>query len=204
MIREWHSQHNVNHKLVLSQGVAAEGAKYIFVLGTHVMLYMSSTKRFTPSIAVASILSVPMVVLFFILGNDDNIESIRWLGWAVLILSAYLGWAPMFIFKKKGGVAEGDSFIETTKLVTGGLYSVIRHPQYLGWALLLLGMLLINQHWILIAIGVPAILLIYVFLGQADKELVKKFGEPYEAYMKRVPRTNFLLGLYRLARGDKR
>ncbi len=168
------------------------------------MLSMSSTKRFTPSIAVATVLSVPLVVLFFILENDNNIEGVRWLGWLVLLLSAYLGWAPMFIFKKKGGVPEGESFIETTKLVTSGLYSVIRHPQYSGWVLVLLGMILVNQHWILIAIGAPAILLIYVFLGNADKELVKKFGEPYKAYMKRVPRTNILLGLYRLARGDGR
>ena len=46
--------------------------------------------------------------------------------------------------------------------------------------------------------GVPVILLTYLDLVKADKDAIEKFGAEYEAYMKRVPRTNFFLGIIRL------
>ena len=33
---------------------------------------------------------------------------------------------------------------------------------------------------------------------QIDNQLIKKFGKDYEKYMKKVPRANFVLGLFRL------
>jgi protein-S-isoprenylcysteine O-methyltransferase Ste14 len=54
------------------------------------------------------------------------------------------------------------------------------------------------QHWITIAIGIPIIPLTYMDLINADKEGIKKFGEDYKEYIKRVPRANFLWGIFLL------
>jgi len=35
---------------------------------------------------------------------------------------------------------------------------------------------------------------------EEDQRLLKKFGDDYKAYMKRVPRMNFMLGIIRLLR----
>jgi protein-S-isoprenylcysteine O-methyltransferase Ste14 len=62
------------------------------------------------------------------------------------------------------------------------------------WAIA--GMLLF-QHWIIILLGAPIFPLTYIDLIKADKNAIEKFGEDYKAYMKKVPRANFLLGIIR-------
>ena len=62
------------------------------------------------------------------------------------------------------------------------------------WAIA--GMLLF-QHWIIILLGIPIIPLTYIDLIRADKDAIEKFGDDYTAYIKKVPRANFLLGIIR-------
>jgi len=57
--------------------------------------------------------------------------------------------------------------------------------------------MLLFQHWIIILLGVPIIPLTYIDLLRADKAAIEKFGDDYKAYMKKVPRANFLLGIIR-------
>jgi len=64
------------------------------------------------------------------------------------------------------------------------------------------GMLLF-QHWIVILLGVPIIPLTYVDSIKADKDAIEKFGDDYRAYMKKVPRANFLLGVIRRFRKNE-
>ena len=68
------------------------------------------------------------------------------------------------------------------------------------WAIA--GMLLF-QHWIIILLGVPILPLTYIDLVKADKDAIKKFGDDYKAYMKKVPRANFLLGIIRRFKKSK-
>jgi protein-S-isoprenylcysteine O-methyltransferase Ste14 len=58
--------------------------------------------------------------------------------------------------------------------------------------------MLLFQHWIIILLGVPIFPLTYIDLIKADKDAIEKFGDDYKAYMKKVPRANFMLGLLRL------
>jgi len=58
--------------------------------------------------------------------------------------------------------------------------------------------MLLFQHWIIILLGIPIIPLTYIDLIRADKDAIEKFGDDYKAYMKRVPRANFLLGIIRM------
>jgi protein-S-isoprenylcysteine O-methyltransferase Ste14 len=39
--------------------------------------------------------------------------------------------------------------------------------------------------------------LLYLDIRVADQEGIEKFGDEYKAYMQRVPRANFILGLIR-------
>jgi protein-S-isoprenylcysteine O-methyltransferase Ste14 len=56
---------------------------------------------------------------------------------------------------------------------------------------------LVFQHWVIILLGLPIFPLTYIDLIKADKDAIEKFGEDYKAYMKKVPRANFLLRIMR-------
>jgi protein-S-isoprenylcysteine O-methyltransferase Ste14 len=107
---------------------------------------------------------------------------------------------PVFEFRRKGGVRKGQSYTHTTKLVDTGIYSVVRHPQYVTFMMWAISGMLLFQHWIVLLLGIPIFPLTYVDLVRADKEAIQKFGDEYRAYMRRVPRANFLLGIIRLVR----
>jgi protein-S-isoprenylcysteine O-methyltransferase Ste14 len=73
------------------------------------------------------------------------------------------------------------------QLVTTGIYKHIRHPQYLGFLLIILGM---NIQWITISTLLlwPILIILYYRLAkEEDKELEEKFGEEYRNYELRVP-----------------
>lgn len=73
------------------------------------------------------------------------------------------------------------------RLVTSGLYARVRHPQYLGLILLTFGLLL----WWPTLLTVPmwvVLAAMYVRLaGREERDLAARYGEPYEAYRRRVP-----------------
>jgi protein-S-isoprenylcysteine O-methyltransferase Ste14 len=147
---------------------------------------------------IAGPLTVAQLVLAFLLRRPGS-EALRWAGWIAWWISAILGWLPIFVLRKKGGVAKGDSYVKTTKLVDTGIYAIVRHPQMgTTWLLMCFGLMLIAQHWSSVALGVPAMVLVYLDLLNADRRLVEKFGDAYRRYMERVPRVNFVLGIVRL------
>ncbi len=73
------------------------------------------------------------------------------------------------------------------ELVTGGLYRVLRHPQYLGLILIILGF---NVMWptLLTLLMAPLLVAMYVRLArQEDGELARTFGPVFAAYAARTP-----------------
>ena len=105
--------------------------------------------------------------------------------------------ASVIEFRRKGGVKRGKSYIHTTQLVDTGIYSIVRHPQYVTFMLWALAGMFLFQHWITILLGIPIFPLTHIDLIKADRDAIEKFGDDYKAYMKRVPRANFLLGILR-------
>ncbi|WP_201798831.1 methyltransferase family protein [Methanomassiliicoccus luminyensis] len=72
------------------------------------------------------------------------------------------------------------------RLVTGGIYSAIRHPQYAGFFLITLGMMI---GWATLPlIGLYALLLfLYVRLAKREeRDMENEFGEEYSMYRKRT------------------
>jgi len=73
-------------------------------------------------------------------------------------------------------------------LATKGPYARIRHPQYVGFVLILLGFLL---QWptLLTLLMFPFLLAMYARLSiTEEKEMQQQFGSKYEAYIARTPR----------------
>ena len=129
------------------------------------------------------------------------LEIIAWVVWAVGMV---LVMAPIVMFPRRGGVPKGESFVHTTRLVDTGIYAIVRHPQYTGGIYaIFLANFLANPHWLFAVLGVAGIVVVYLGCVEEDKMLINKFGDDYTAYMERVPRTNFWLGILRLARSSK-
>lgn len=99
--------------------------------------------------------------------------------------------------KRHGGIPAGRQYYDTTFLIDQGLFSVVRHPQYLSYILLTAGFILISQHISVVIPGVIAILCFYMQTLQEEKLLRKKFTDDYEKYCRRVHRFNLVAGTVR-------
>jgi protein-S-isoprenylcysteine O-methyltransferase Ste14 len=106
-----------------------------------------------------------------------------YIGYALNILGGLLiilGWRKIFfLYWRK---EEGDR-----KLVTNGIYSFSRHPQYLGFLLMTLGLLV---HWATLPLLVmwPILLFRYYTLAKREeKEMEEEFGEAYIKYKTKTP-----------------
>jgi protein-S-isoprenylcysteine O-methyltransferase Ste14 len=141
---------------------------------------------------------IAQILLTFLLYNQNGNEVVRIIGWAVLALSGIFGWLPVYELRKKGGVPKRAPYVRTTVLVTSGIFSIVRHPQFLGGMLLGISLALIAQHWLVIVLGVPVVIIFSLGVVDGDREGIEKFGDDYKAYMKKVPRVNFVAGITRL------
>jgi len=147
----------------------------------------------------SSLLFISQIVIgVYLLSEVSQIEILAYTGVGLYVFSGiFFGALPVFEFRKKGEVKKGQSYIHTTKLVDTGIYSVVRHPQYITFIMWAIAGVLLFQHWIVFLLGAPIIPLTYIDLIKADKEAIEKFGDVYKEYMKKVPRANFLLGIIR-------
>jgi protein-S-isoprenylcysteine O-methyltransferase Ste14 len=94
----------------------------------------------------------------------------------MLLVAAYLivdGWRT--VYRRRGG------------LVTTGVYGYMRHPQYLG-ILLISGALILMMTTIPTLIMFPIMTYAYYRLARKEeREMVKKFGDEYVQYERKVP-----------------
>jgi protein-S-isoprenylcysteine O-methyltransferase Ste14 len=93
------------------------------------------------------------------------------------ILLIVFGWRQIYKARRQ---KEG-------KLVTTGIYKYVRHPQYIGFLLLTLGMLL---EWptIFTVLLWPVLVVVYWRLAkEEDKDIEERFGEEFREYKRRVP-----------------
>jgi len=168
------------------------------------------TKKSTSWISIipstfTSILFISQIIVgIYLLSDFLQIKIFAYIGVGLYIFSGLIfGMFPVFEFRKKGRVKKGKSYIHTTKLVDTGIYSIVRHPQYITFIMFAIAGMFLFQHWIVIILGIPIIPLTYIDLFNADKDAINKFGEAYKQYIKRVPRANFLLGIILYLRRKK-
>lgn len=151
-----------------------------------------------------SLLLLAQVGLVILVWDEPRFPVLRAAGWAIWALGTAFALLPIVTLRAKGQVPAGKSYMETTALVDTGIYALARHPQG-GTAgiLLSLALPLVGQHWLLVVLAAMGMALIYVDTFRADETCIVKFGEAYVRYMRRVPRVNFVAGLWRLV-ADRR
>ena len=102
-----------------------------------------------------------------------HLASFALIGGGFLLISA--AWRTLFSAQRNGALA------------TTGPYGYVRHPQYVGFVLVLLGFL---AQWptILTLLMFPVLLFMYVRLARREEREVRAaFGEAYDRYAAEVP-----------------
>jgi protein-S-isoprenylcysteine O-methyltransferase Ste14 len=73
------------------------------------------------------------------------------------------------------------------ELVTSGPYAYVRHPQYAGLFIIMIGML-IQWPTIITAVMFPVLVFVYYRLSKREEgEMLKLFGDEYERYIQKTP-----------------
>jgi len=75
----------------------------------------------------------------------------------------------------------------TEKIVTTRVYSIVRHPQYLGGLLAHIGISFLLSAWYSLVSTPLMIVLIFLISWKEEKELIREFGKEYEDYREKVP-----------------
>lgn len=82
-----------------------------------------------------------------------------------------------------------DGKVHADNLVTQGIFNHCRNPLYVGNILMLLGVGILSNSLIYVAVVMPLFMLIYHAIVLAEENFLRsKFGESYVAYCKRVNR----------------
>jgi protein-S-isoprenylcysteine O-methyltransferase Ste14 len=149
--------------------------------------------------AYSVLMSLP-IILVFIFYNYLGLELLVYVGWIVLVFSVVIIFLAGGEFRKKGRAPRGKSIVQTTVLVDSGVYSVVRHPQYLGFILFVFALVLLSQHWLSVLSFFVGSALFCRDVLREEQMSVEKFGEGYRRYMERVPRMNVFVGILRLLR----
>ncbi len=131
---------------------------------------------------------------FFVNYNKNELYFV--FGFFFLIMGILFVPLPFILFPSKGNVPEGGRFFHTTVIVDSGIYGLVRHPHNLGWAFLIFSFVLIRQHYVITALGIIALILLYLMTKEEERDLCDKFGLEYKQYMKKVPRWNLPLGIF--------
>jgi protein-S-isoprenylcysteine O-methyltransferase Ste14 len=150
------------------------------------------------TVVACIVLTALQYVLGFFVFKMPGAEALHWVGWGIWILSCVFGFVPIVTLRQRGGVPKGKSYVHTTRVVDSGLYAIVRHPQYVAGILLNVAFMFLAQQWLIIVLGIVSASLMYLDMRQADRDCLEKFGDEYRRYMQRVPRANFVLGIFRL------
>ena len=152
---------------------------------------------------IASITIVLCWLLFVLSFHNPINQALFVVGNVIVGVGILLIILAMATLRKKGNLQEGGDFTATTVVVKRGVYSIVRHPLYLGWLLTYPAAMLVSQHWLIFTLCVIGIVSMDQITRMADEQLVKKFGVDYETYMHEVPRLNIVLGIvWKLKRRD--
>lgn len=117
----------------------------------------------------------------------SSLLGIGELGMVVAMIAGYVFvFAGLFLLA--GGWRQLYRARRENRLATGGLYAIVRHPQYTGILLAVFGEGVV--HWpTLFSVGLfPVIALAYWSLARREeKEMLRVHGEVYREYQSRVP-----------------
>ena len=97
----------------------------------------------------------------------------------VLVISGLLAWTGLKIVFRETR--------EEPQVITSGVFSIVRHPIYLGSILLYLGFILLSLSLLSALVWILIIVFYYMISRYEEKLLIQRFGSAYEEYKKKVP-----------------
>ena len=111
-------------------------------------------------------------------------EGVRWLGFLLYTVGGILRLAPVFVLGRRfsGLVAIQPEH----RLVTSGVYGIIRHPSYLGLFVLAFGWGLAFRSGVGVLIAVLMLVVVLARIQAEERLLSESFGAEYDAYRART------------------
>lgn len=109
------------------------------------------------------------------------------LGWVlVAFFVVWNGWSLWLFRRHRTGLLPGGA---TMTMIESGPYRLSRNPLYVGMLALHLGIaLLVPTVWGLVAFPLAVALVLWGAILPEERFLHERFGEPYDAYRRRVRR----------------
>ena len=139
-------------------------------------------------------LTIYLLVRFFGLDrsylNSNLWSTLVGIGETGMMISMIVGYVLLFtgfgIFLQ--GWRELYRAHKENRLATGGLYSLVRHPQYTGLFIALFGEGVVHWPTLFSVVLFPLIVLVYAWLARKEeKKVIEQFGDKYLEYQRRVP-----------------
>ena len=88
---------------------------------------------------------------------------------------------------KATGLETAETHASPPQIIATGVYSIVRHPQYIGWILAHIGISLLLSIWYSLLFTPILLAIIYLFSRKEEEELIKEFGNDYIQYQQKVP-----------------
>ena len=171
------------HRIFTWAGVCAAWAFYVPVLLALVQVSIGMAMIYGGWVAFFYGIWTPLLysgaTVWLVKGLIFELHHIQWIApILILIGSALLGVGLVQIVKSK---------LQKTGFVTRGLYSLVRHPQYLCVNILIFGFVLYGLRPIDFVAWANLVFLHMLLAGREEEKLQEKFGKKYSEYKKRVP-----------------
>ena len=135
------------------------------------------------------LMSIIVITLLHFLFPGPNVLAFPWnlVGVAPLALGIVMNLLADGSFKKHETTVK--PLEDSTALITTGVFHVTRHPMYLGFVLILLGIAaLMGSSTPYLAVLLFALFMDLVFIRFEERKMEKKFGEAWLEYKKKVRR----------------
>ncbi len=111
-------------------------------------------------------------------------DGLRWLGLTLYVAGNALAFAAVKTLGKQYSVYV--TLQDEHRLVTSGIYGLIRHPIYLRALLVFLGLPLIFRSWLFLVLLPLGGLFVAARIRAEEKLLAERFGAEFEAYRRRT------------------
>jgi protein-S-isoprenylcysteine O-methyltransferase Ste14 len=159
------------------------------VIAIGVLRYRSDYRRVGRTTALGLVLLVaawamPHLVLGFS-GPSFPLPRtpLQWIGYGLAILGVALLLVPFCRFTPKMNLG-----IDTSRLITSGIYRLSRNPQYTGYVLFPVGYALVGQRLMAFAGVALYVVVMHLTVLVEEEHLERCFGDEYRRYKDKTPR----------------
>lgn len=148
------------------------------------------------TIVLHSVYIGAVVLAVYYVGLSRELDFLAVAGLLIILAGVVI---RAFAMKELANYYSNDvTILKGHRLVTSGIYSLVRHPLYISLVAEVLGMLILSpQRWALLALLVALIGVLMRRIWLEDNILQRVFGRRAASYHQTVPSINLLKGVIR-------